>query len=58
MDFKKIIKRGLIIGLCIVLISLVGMGVIDFVVFVVLALLLIIAAGVSTLVHNQRIDKE
>lgn len=58
MDFKKIIKRGLILGLCIVLISLVGMGVIDFVVFVVLALLLIIAAGVSTLVHNQRIDKE
>lgn len=58
MDFKKIIKRGLIIGLCIVLISLVGMGVIDFVVFAVLALLLIIAAGVSTIVHNQRIDKE
>ena len=58
MDFKKIIKRGLIIGFCIVLISLVGMGIIDFVVFVVLALLLIIAAGVSTLVHNQRIDKE
>lgn len=58
MDFKKIIKRGLILGLCIVLISLVGMGIIDFVVFVVLALLLIIAAGVSTLVHNQRIDKE
>ena len=58
MDFKKIIKRGLILGLCIVLISLVGMGIIDFVVFVVLALLLIIAAGVSTLAHNQRIDKE
>lgn len=58
MDFKKIIKRGLIIGLCIVLISLVGMGVIDFVVFAVLALLLIIAAGVSTIVHNQRIDNE
>ena len=58
MDFKKIIKRGLILGLCIVLISLVGMGIIDFVVFVVLALLLIIAAGVSTLVHNQRIDNE
>ena len=58
MDFKKIIKRGLILGLCIVLISLVGMGIIDFVVFVVLALLLIIAAGVSTLVHNQRINKE
>ena len=58
MDFKKIIKRGLILGLCIVLISLVGMGIIDFVVFSVLALLLIIAAGVSTLVHNQRIDRE
>ena len=58
MDFKKIIKRGLIIGLAIVLISLVGMGIIDIVVFAVLALLLIIAAGVSTIVHNQRIDKE
>lgn len=58
MDFKKIIKRGLILGLCIVLISLVGMGIIDIVVFAVLALLLIIAAGVSTIVHNQRIDKE
>ena len=58
MDFKKIIKRGLILGLCIVLISLVGMGIIDFAVFAVLALLLIIAAGVSTLVHNQRIDRE
>ena len=58
MDFKKIIKRGLIIGFAIVLISLVGMGIIDIVVFAVLALLLIIAAGVSTIVHNQRIDKE
>ena len=58
MDFKKIIKRGLILALVIVLISLVGMGIIDIVVFGVLALLLIIAAGVSTLVHNQRIDKE
>lgn len=58
MDFKKIIKRGLILALVIVLISLVGMGIIDIVVFGVLTLLLIIAAGVSTLVHNQRIDKE
>lgn len=58
MDFKKIIKRGLILALVIVLISLVGMGIIDIVAFGVLALLLIIAAGVSTLVHNQRIDKE
>ena len=58
MDFKKIIKRGLVLALVIVLISLVGMGVIDMVVFGILALLLIIAAGVCTLVHNQRIDKE
>ena len=58
MDFKKIIKRGLILALVIVLISLVGMGIIDIVAFGVLTLLLIIAAGVSTLVHNQRIDKE
>ena len=58
MDFKKIIKRGLILALVIVLISLVGMGIIDIVAFGVLALLFIIAAGIATLVHNQRIDKE
>ena len=58
MDFKKIIKRGLILALVIVLISLVGMGIIDIVVFGIIALLFIIAAGVATLVHNQRIDKE
>lgn len=58
MDFKKIIKRGLILALVITLISLVGMGVIDFVVFSVIGLLVLIAAGVSTIAHNQRIDKE
>ena len=58
MDFKKIIKRGVILAVFISLISLIGMGIIDIVAFGVLALLLIIAAGVSTLVHNQRIDKE
>lgn len=58
MDFKKIIKRVLILALVITLISLVGMGVIDFVVFVVIGLLVLIAAGVSTIAHNQRIDKE
>jgi len=58
MDFKKIIRRGVILALVITLISLVGMGVIDFVVFAVIGLIVIIAAGVCTLVHNQRIDKE
>ena len=58
MDFKKIIKRGVILALVITLISLVGMGVIDFVVFAIIGLLLLIAAGVSTIAHNQRIDKE
>lgn len=58
MDFKKIIKRGFILSVCIALISLVGMGLVDFFTFCVLALLVIIAAGVCTLVHNQRIDKE
>ena len=58
MDFKKIIKRGVILAVIISLISLVGMGVIDFVVFVIIGLLVLIAAGVATIVHNQRIDKE
>lgn len=58
MDFKKIIKRGVILAIIITLISLVGMGVIDFVVFAIIGLLVLIAAGVSTIVHNQRIDKE
>ena len=58
MDFKKIIKRGVILALVITLISLVGMGVIDFVFLAVGALIIFIAAGISTIVHNQRIDKE
>ena len=58
MDFKKIIKRGVILAAIISLISLVGMGVIDFVVFAIIGLLVLIAAGVATIVHNQRIDKE
>ena len=55
---SKILKRGLILGLIIVLIGCIGMGIIDFVVFSILTLLLIIAAGVSAIIHNQRIDKE
>lgn len=58
MDFKNIIKRGVILAVIISLISLVGMGVIDFVVFAIIGLLVLIAAGVATIVHNQRIDKE
>ena len=58
MDFKKIIKRGVILAVIISMISLVGMGVIDFVVFAVIGLLVLIAAGVATIAHNQRIDKE
>lgn len=58
MDFKKIIKRGVILAVIISLISLVGMGVIDFVVFAIIGLLVLIAAGVATIAHNQRIDKE
>ena len=45
--FKTALKRGLILGIIIVLISLVGMGVIDLVVFGVLVLLFIIAAAVA-----------
>ena len=57
MDFKKIVKRGVILALVITLISLVGMGVIDFVFLAVGALIIFIAAGISTIVHNQRVDK-
>lgn len=56
--FKTALRRGLILGVIIVLISLVGMGVIDIVVFGVLALLFIIAAAVATIAHNQKVDKE
>ncbi len=58
MDFKKIIKRGLLLAIIITPISLVGMGVIDFIVFAVVGLLVLIAAGIATIVHNQGIDKE
>lgn len=58
MDFKKIIKRGVILAVVISLISLVGMGIIDYVVLIVIGLLLLIAAGITTLVHNQKVDKE
>lgn len=55
---SKVLKRGLILGLILGLISFLGMGIIDMVVFSILALLLIIAAGISTIIHNQRVDKE
>ena len=57
MEFGKIIKRGIIIALVCTLISMAGMGIIDFYVFLIIGLLVLIAAGISTLVHNQRIDK-
>ena len=54
MDFGKILKRGLILGLIIVLIACVGMGIIDITVFAIVGLLVLILAGVMTLVHNNR----
>ena len=56
MDFGKIIKRGLILGLIIVLIACVGMGIIDFTVFFIIGLLVLILAGIMTIIHNQRGD--
>ena len=50
---KKILIRGIILGFCIVLISLVGMGVIDIVVFGIIALLVLILACLATIIHNQ-----
>lgn len=58
MEFGKILKRGVILALIVTLISLVGMGVIDIITFVIIGLLVLIAAGVATIAHNQRIDKE
>lgn len=58
MEFGKILKRGIILALVVTLISLVGMGVIDIITFVIIGLLVLIAAGVATIAHNQRIDKE
>ena len=54
MDFGKILKRGLLLGLIIVLIACVGMGIIDITVFAVVGLLVLILAGVMTIIHNQR----
>lgn len=53
---KKILIRGLIIGLIIVLVSCVGMGIIDFTVFAIIGLLVLILAGIMTIIHNQRGD--
>ena len=50
---KKILIRGIILGFVIVLISLVGMGVIDIVVFGIIALLVLILACLATIIHNQ-----
>lgn len=56
MEFSKIIRRGIILAAVITLISLVGMGVIDIVAFGIIGLLVLIAAGIATLVHNQKVD--
>ena len=56
MEFGKIFKRGIILAAVITLISLVGMGVIDIVAFGIIALLILIAACVATLVHNQNVE--
>lgn len=55
---KSALIRGLILALVIVLISCVGMGIIDLVTFIIIGLLFIIAAGIAAIVHNQRIDKQ
>lgn len=53
---KKALLRGLILGLIIVLVSFLGMGIIDFTVFAIIGLLVLILAGVMTIIHNQRGD--
>lgn len=54
MEFGKIIKRGVILALAVTLISMLGMGIIDFVVFGVIAVVVLILACLSTIIHNQR----
>ena len=53
---KKILKRGIIIGLLIVLVAFLGMGIIDIVVFAIIGLLVLILAAIMTLVHNRKDD--
>ena len=55
-QLKKALLRGLILGLIIVLVSFLGMGIIDFTVFAIIGLLVLILAGVMTIIHNQRGD--
>ena len=54
MDFKKILTRGLILGIIIVLIACVSMGIIDFIVFAIIGLLVLILAALMTIIHNQK----
>ena len=53
MDFKKIIKRGVIIALACTLISMLGMGIIDFMALGIIAAVVLILAFLSTIIHNQ-----
>ena len=54
MDFKKILIRGLILGIIIVLIACVSMGIIDIVVFAIIGLLVLILAALMTIIHNRK----
>ena len=59
MDWKKIIRRGLIIALIPCIIALVGgIGVIDLAVLIPIILLILILAAVMTLVHNKKGDSD
>ena len=59
MDWKKIIRRGLIIALIPCIIALVGgIGVIDLAVLIPIILLILILAAVMTLVQNKKGDSD
>ena len=59
MDWKKIIKRGLILALIVCGIALIGgIGSIDLIVLGPIVLLILILDAVMTLVHNQKGDKD
>lgn len=53
---KKILLRGLVLGVIIVLIACLNMGIIDLTVFAIISLQVINLAGTAIIIHNQRGD--
>ena len=59
MDWKKILKRGLIIALaCCIIACIGGIATLDLPFIIIVGLLVLILAGIMVLIHNQRGDKD